>query len=97
MTHGIVRSLLRAIGATLVVACWIGSAHATKETQSEAKKDGYPAKNCLYCRTQKLPKQDTFKPEELNDRGKFLVKDMEDRKAKTPDVGKLKDFPGGKE
>ena len=44
-----------------------------------------------------LPKKETYKPENLNERGKFLLKDMQDRKLKAADMDKLKDFPGGKE
>jgi hypothetical protein len=70
---------------------------ANPQMLSEAKKAGMPAKNCQYCHTEAVPKKETFKPESLNDRGKFLLTDMQERKLKAPDVGKLKDFPGGPE
>ena len=56
-----------------------------------------PVKNCQYCHTEALPKKETFKPEELNERGKWLQADMKTRNLKEPDMAKLKDYPGGKE
>jgi hypothetical protein len=44
-----------------------------------------------------MPKKETFKPDDLNDRGKFLMTDMQTRSLKKVDIQKLKDFPGGKE
>jgi hypothetical protein len=75
----------------------IAGAWATPQLFVEAKKAGMPAKNCQYCHTVAMPKKEDFKPDELNDRGKFLLTDMQQRKLKTPDTQKLKDFPGGKE
>lgn len=79
------------------VGVWVNMAGATPQMLSEAKKAGMPAKNCQYCHTEAMPKKDTFKPESLNARGKFLLTDMQERKLKAPDPGKLKDFPGGTE
>lgn len=62
-----------------------------------AKEKGYPAANCLYCHTEKMPKKDTFKVEELNDRGKWMMAEKDKRKAKEIDLDWLKDYPGGKE
>ena len=75
----------------------ISSAWATSQMLTDAKKAGMPAKNCQYCHTEAMPKKDSFKPETLNDRGKFLLTDMQTRKLKAVDIQKLKDFPGGKE
>ena len=86
---------LGVLGFTLVAG--VGLAEATPQMLSEAKKAGMPAKNCQYCHSEALPKKDTFKPETLNDRGKFMLKDMQDRKVKTADMEKLKSYPGGKE
>jgi hypothetical protein len=44
-----------------------------------------------------MPKKGTFKPDSLNDRGKFLLNDMQTRQLKVPDMKKLNDFPGGTE
>ena len=74
-----------------------GLAEATPQMLSEAKKAGMPVKSCQYCHTEALPKKETYKPENLNERGKFLLKDMQDRKLKAADMDKLKDYPGGKE
>jgi hypothetical protein len=74
-----------------------GLAEATPQMLSEAKKAGMPVKSCQYCHTEALPKKETYKPESLNERGKFLMKDMQDRKLKAADMDKLKDYPGGKE
>ena len=70
---------------------------ASSQMLSDAKKAGMPAKNCQYCHTQAMPKKETFKPDDLNDRGKFLLNDMQTRGLNAPDMKKLDDFPGGKE
>jgi hypothetical protein len=62
-----------------------------------AKAKGYPAKNCQYCHVSAVPKKDAFKPDDLNDRGKWLMAEKDKRKAKDIDVDWLKDDPGGKE
>ena len=93
------RIVTRVVLGTAVLSLTAGvvAAHATSNLLTEVKKAGMPAKNCQYCHTEALPKKDTFKPESLNDRGKFLASDMKARNLKAPDVGKLKDFPGGPE
>lgn len=63
----------------------------------KCKDMGLPAENCLYCHTEKLPKKDTFKVEQLNDRGKWLMAEKDKRKAKEIDLAWLKEYPGGKE
>lgn len=83
--------------AILSLTAGVVAAHASPQMLTDVKKAGMPAKNCQYCHTEALPKKDTFKPESLNDRGKFLSSDMKQRSLKTPDLGKLKDFPGGPE
>jgi hypothetical protein len=79
------------------VALAAGSAMADPQLVSKAKAKGYPAKNCQYCHVSKAPKKDTFKPDDLNDRGKWLVTEKDAKKAKAVDVDWLKDYPGGKE
>jgi hypothetical protein len=64
---------------------------------SEAKKQGFPAQNCQYCHVSKAPTKSTYKPEDLNDRGKWLVTEKDKQKAKDVKVEWLKEFPGGKE
>jgi len=60
----------------------------------QAKDAGFPATNCLYCHTEKLPKKEQAK-EQLNDRGKWLVAQMAKHNTKEVDVTWLKDYPGG--
>ena len=81
----------------LGLVSWVGLAEATPLMLTDAKKAGMPAKNCQYCHSEAMPKKDTFKPENLNERGKFILKDMQDRKAKSADMEKLKSYPGGVE
>jgi hypothetical protein len=86
------------VGAVCVsLGVGIGMAAATPQMLTGAKSAGMPAKSCQYCHTDALPKKDTFKPESLNERGKFLLADMKQRGLKAPDIEKLKDYPGGKE
>ncbi|HWC65714.1 MAG TPA: hypothetical protein VG777_06505 [Thermoanaerobaculia bacterium] len=69
-----------------------------KASWMKATKDlGLPAQNCLYCHTEKMPKKDTFKPEELNDRGKWLMSEKQKRNASEIDLAWLKEYPGGAE
>ena len=85
------------VAALVLSVAPVSGAWATPQMLADAKKAGMPAKNCQYCHTQAMPKKETFKPDELNDRGKFLMTDMQTRNLKKADLDKLKDFPGGKE
>ena len=82
------------VGIAMTVLAGAGIAFATPPMVSEAKKAGFPANNCQYCHTEAVPKKETFKPEALNDRGKFLMTDMQTRNLKAPDVQKLKEYKG---
>jgi hypothetical protein len=79
---------------SMVVA---GPAVAGPPMLTKAKEKGYPAKNCQYCHASTVPKKETFKPEDLNERGKWLAAEKEQHKAKEIDVDWLKNYPGGKE
>ena len=80
-------------GMVVVALAGAGVSLAQPPTLAEAKKAGFPAKNCQYCHTQALPKKETFKPDtDLNDRGKFLLADMQKRDLKKPDVQVLKEY-----
>ena len=68
----------------------------TDQMQKKVKDMGMPAQNCMYCHTEKMPKKDTFKPDQLNDRGKWLMAEKDKRKAEI-DLNWLKDYPGGKD
>ena len=50
-----------------------------------------------YCHTSKLPKKEEFKADDLNDRGKWLLTEKDNRKSKDVNVEWLKDYPGGKD
>lgn len=66
-----------------------GTAHATLDMQKKAKEAGFPAANCQYCHTEKLPKKGAVTS---NDRGKWLVAQKEAKKAKDIDVTWLKEY-----
>ena len=84
------------VGAALLsLALPVGEASATAQMLKDAKEAGMPARNCQYCHSEAMPKKGTFKPESLNDRGKFLMTDMQSRGLKAPDMKKLNEFPGG--
>jgi hypothetical protein len=93
------QGVTRLVAGVFVVSLGIqtGMAVASPPLVGKAKSAGMPAKNCQYCHTEAVPKKETFKPEALNDRGKWLLDDMKARNLKEPDVTKLKDYPGGKE
>jgi hypothetical protein len=63
----------------------------------QAKDAGFPAQNCRYCHTSALPKKEGFKPEELNDRGTWLIAEKKKRNAPKVDLSWLKEYPGGAE
>jgi hypothetical protein len=81
------------LAAVLVTAVLLGSAvpsQATMVIMKKAKEGGYPAANCLYCHNEKLPVKG--KAVSHNERGTFLVKQKEAKKAKEVDVAWLKEF-----
>lgn len=65
------------------------SAHATLPMQKKAKELGFPATNCQYCHVEKLPMKGKVTH---NDRGSWLIKQKEEKKAKEVDVAWLKDY-----
>ena len=87
--------------STVVVALFLafspGAAVANPEMVAKVKQAGYPARNCQYCHVSALPKKADFKPEDLNDRGKWLVAEKTKQNAKAVSLDWLKDYPGGKE
>ena len=86
-----------AAAVSFITVAWLGAASANPKAFVDVKKQGLPAKDCQYCHTTKAPKKETFKPDELNDRGKFLFAEMSKQKLKEPKVEWLKDYPGGPE
>jgi len=85
-----------AVGASLILLATLPAA-ATPQLLTESKKAGMPAKNCQYCHTIAMPKKETFKPDDLNDRGKWMMAEKDKQKAKDIKADWLKDYPGGKE
>jgi len=90
-------AVLGAVASAVAIAVAAGVAGAHAPLVSKAKSAGFPAQNCQYCHVSKTPKKDTYKPEDLNERGKWLVSEKEKRNAKDVLVAWLKDYPGGKE
>jgi hypothetical protein len=71
-------------------------AGATPQMLSQAKAAGMPAQNCQYCHTVAIPKKEGFTPDELNERGKWLLSEKDKQKAKDIKGEWLKNYPGGK-
>jgi len=71
-------------------------AGATPQMVSQAKAAGFPAQNCQYCHTMAMPKKEGFKPDELNERGKWLLSEKDKLKANEVKAEWLKTYPGGK-
>ena len=86
---------IAALGAGVILVSALPAA-ATPQLLSEAKKAGMPAKNCQYCHSTAMPKKESFKPDELNDRGKWMMTEKDKHKAKAAKADWLKDYPGKK-
>ena len=69
-------------------------AAATPQMIKQAKDAGIPAQNCQYCHTVAVPKKEGFKPEDLNERGKWLLNEKDKLKAKEVKAEWLKNYPG---
>ena len=82
------------VAAIIAVGLGAGPAMASPDLVKKAKDAGMPAQNCQYCHTEKIPKKETFKPTELNVRGKWLHVEKEKRKAPKSDAAWLKEYPG---
>ena len=91
------RQLVSAAAIAIIGSVVASQAMASPQLVAKAKEKGYPAKNCQYCHTSAVPKKDTFKLDDLNERGKFLMAEQDKQKAKAVDVDWLKNYPGGKE
>lgn len=78
--------------AVMAAGAWLagtGVATATLPIQKKAKELHFPATNCQYCHTDKLPKKDAAT---FNERGKWLHEEKERLKAKEVDPAWLKDY-----
>jgi hypothetical protein len=82
--------------AVFVLAALVAPALAAAPLMVKAKQAGFPAQNCQYCHVSKLPKKEEFKPEDLNERGQWLLAEKQKQAAKEVNVEWLKDYPGGK-
>ena len=92
-----VTALVSMAAITFVGSMGAGPAMADPPLVAKAKEKGYPARNCQYCHVSAMPKKDAFKPDDLNDRGKWLEAEKKKQNAKAVDVDWLKNYPGGKE
>jgi cytochrome c2 len=84
------------VASALVIFATAAPAAATPQLLTQAKKAGLPAKNCQYCHTVATPKKETFKPDDLNDRGKWLVSEKDKQKAAEIKASWLKTYPAKK-
>lgn len=84
--------------AAIAVIGWTvpDPALANPQIMVKAKDKGYPANNCQYCHVSKVPTKETFKPDDLNGRGAWLVAERDKQKAKNVDPAWLDTYPGGK-
>jgi hypothetical protein len=83
--------------AAFVLGLASGAAVANPDMVAKVKKAGYPAQNCQYCHVSALPKKETFKPEDLNDRGQWLAAEKAKQNASAVNLDWLANYPGGKE
>jgi hypothetical protein len=63
--------------------------HATMPMQKKAKELGFKAETCLYCHNEKMPAKGKST---YNDRGTYLMKTKEAKRAAEVDVAWLKDY-----
>ena len=91
------RRAFASTATALALAVSAGAAAANPPLVSKAKQAGFPAQNCQYCHVSAVPKKETFKPDDLNERGKFLLAEKDKQKAKEVSVDWLKTYPGAKE
>jgi mono/diheme cytochrome c family protein len=87
-----------AASATFILASLAPAlpAAATPQLVTQAKGAGLPAQNCQYCHVAAVPKKEGFKPDDLNERGKWLMAEKDKQKAKEIKTEWLKNYPSGK-
>jgi hypothetical protein len=86
--------LVGTVVAGFVLAIPLGIAVADPQMMVKAKQAGFPAQNCQYCHSIAMPKKETFKPEDLSERGKWLVAEKTKRNAQDISVDWLKEYKG---
>lgn len=69
-------------------------AAASPQMVKQAKDAGFPAQNCQYCHVAAMPKKEGFKPDDLNERGKWLLSEKDKQKAKDVKAEWLKSYTG---
>ena len=78
---------LVSLAAIIVISAMdAGPALASPQMLAKAAEKGLPARNCQYCHVSSLPTKDKFRPEDLNERGKWLLDEKDKQKAKGVDV-----------
>jgi len=82
------------VSISLLTAVAAVPAAATPQMVKQAKDAGFPAQNCKYCHVAAMPKKEGFKPDDLNERGKWLLTEKEKQKAKDVKVEWLKNYTG---
>ena len=90
-------TLLIAAAAAFAAFLWTAPISATPQLLTDAKKQGLPAQNCQYCHVSQMPQKGTFKPDDLNERGKWLLTSKSEHQAKNVQADWLKQYPGGAE
>jgi hypothetical protein len=78
MAHSKLVTLASMVLLTAVAAI---PAAASPQMVKQAKDAGFPAQNCQYCHVAAMPKKDGFKPDDLNERGKWLLMEKDKQKA----------------
>jgi hypothetical protein len=87
------------LGVAAAMLAWAGGmllsgvSSATLDIQKKAKAAGFPATDCMYCHTEKMPKKGSAAE---NDRGQWLKAEKAKRQAKEVDPAWLKDYPADK-
>ena len=84
------------MATALVLLAAAAPSYATPQLLGQAKNAGVPVKNCQHCHVTAVPKKETFKPEDLNERGKWLMSEKDKMKAKDAKGEWLKNYPGEK-
>jgi hypothetical protein len=91
------RPLLVAAPAALIIYLSTSPVCATPQLSSEATKQGLPVQNCQYCHVSKAPQKGSYKPDDLNDRGKWLMTEKDKQRSNNVNAEWLKQYPGGKD
>ena len=86
--------LVALAAVTLLSAVATVPTAATPQMVKQAKDAGFPAQNCQYCHVAPMPKKEGFKPDDLNERGKWLLSERDKQKAKDVKAEWLKNYPG---